>query len=63
MLASEGFVVLCVAFFQYKNLVATLEEVEVEYFEVRNSKTSRAQLSNTANSETNRMAEASALHH
>ncbi|KAK6728120.1 hypothetical protein RB195_005647 [Necator americanus] len=32
MLASEGFVVLCVAFFQYKNLVETLEEVEVEYF-------------------------------
>ncbi|VDM82038.1 unnamed protein product, partial [Strongylus vulgaris] len=32
MLASEGFVVLCVAFFQYKNLVTTLEEVEIEYF-------------------------------
>ncbi|KHJ92621.1 hypothetical protein OESDEN_07484, partial [Oesophagostomum dentatum] len=32
MLASEGFVVLCVAFFQYKTLVETLEEVEIEYF-------------------------------
>ncbi|KAK6023707.1 Acyl-CoA thioester hydrolase / Bile acid-CoA amino acid N-acetyltransferase, partial [Ostertagia ostertagi] len=33
MLASEGFVVLCVAFFQYKNLVETLSEVDLEYFE------------------------------
>ncbi|KAK5976665.1 BAAT/acyl-CoA thioester hydrolase protein [Trichostrongylus colubriformis] len=33
MLASEGFVVLCVAFFQYKNLVETLAEVDMEYFE------------------------------
>ena len=31
-LASEGFVVLCVAFFQYKNLVTKLEDVELEYF-------------------------------
>ncbi|RCN47231.1 BAAT/acyl-CoA thioester hydrolase protein, partial [Ancylostoma caninum] len=34
MLASEGFVVLCVAFFQYKDLVDDLADVEVEYFEV-----------------------------
>ncbi|KAK6736318.1 hypothetical protein RB195_019162 [Necator americanus] len=33
MLASEGFVVLCVAFFQYKNLVKKLSDVEIEYFE------------------------------
>ncbi|RCN42518.1 BAAT/acyl-CoA thioester hydrolase protein [Ancylostoma caninum] len=33
MLASEGFVVLCVAFFQYKDLVDDLADVEVEYFE------------------------------
>ncbi|ETN74117.1 BAAT/acyl-CoA thioester hydrolase protein, partial [Necator americanus] len=34
MLASEGFVVLCVAFFQYKNLVKKLSDVEIEYFEI-----------------------------
>ncbi|KAL6729127.1 hypothetical protein Aduo_000210 [Ancylostoma duodenale] len=33
MLASEGFVVLCVAFFQYKDLVDDLADVELEYFE------------------------------
>ncbi|VDO64849.1 unnamed protein product [Heligmosomoides polygyrus] len=33
MLASEGFVVLCVAFFQYKNLVKDLNDVDLEYFE------------------------------
>lgn len=34
MLASEGFAVLCVAFFEYKDLVKDLSEVELEYFEV-----------------------------
>ncbi|VDO19706.1 unnamed protein product [Heligmosomoides polygyrus] len=33
MLASEGFAVLCVAFFEYKDLVKDLSEVELEYFE------------------------------
>ena len=32
MLASEGFVVICVAFFQFKDLPYKLEDVEVEYF-------------------------------
>lgn len=32
-LASEGFVVLCLAFFQYKNLVERLEDVDIIYFE------------------------------
>ncbi|ULU10203.1 hypothetical protein L3Y34_014488 [Caenorhabditis briggsae] len=32
MLASEGFVVLCVAFFQYKYLPNKMEEVNMEYF-------------------------------
>uniref|UniRef100_A0A8R1I2M6 BAAT/Acyl-CoA thioester hydrolase C-terminal domain-containing protein n=3 Tax=Caenorhabditis japonica TaxID=281687 RepID=A0A8R1I2M6_CAEJA len=32
MLASEGFVVLCVAFFQYKYLPNKMEDVDLEYF-------------------------------
>ncbi|CAD6184889.1 unnamed protein product [Caenorhabditis auriculariae] len=32
MLASEGFVVLCVAFFQFKDLVSKLEDVDIDYF-------------------------------
>ncbi|CAB3408154.1 unnamed protein product [Caenorhabditis bovis] len=32
MLASEGFVVICVAFFQFKDLPLKLEDVEIEYF-------------------------------
>ncbi|CAB3408150.1 unnamed protein product [Caenorhabditis bovis] len=32
MLASEGFVVLCVAFFQYKDLPAKMEHVDLNYF-------------------------------
>ncbi|UMM13208.1 hypothetical protein L5515_001602 [Caenorhabditis briggsae] len=32
MLASEGFVVICVAFFQFKDLPYKMEDVDVEYF-------------------------------
>ncbi|CAI4223130.1 unnamed protein product [Auanema sp. JU1783] len=32
MLASEGFLVLSLAFFQYKSLVSRLEEVDISYF-------------------------------
>ncbi|CAD6184892.1 unnamed protein product [Caenorhabditis auriculariae] len=32
MLASEGFVVLCVAYFQYKDLPDKVEDIDVEYF-------------------------------
>ena len=34
MLASEGFVVLCVAFFQFKDLPNKLEDVDINYFQV-----------------------------
>lgn len=44
MLASEGFVVLCVAFFQYKDLPYQLGDVEVEYFKVMNDKNIKARI-------------------
>lgn len=34
MLASEGFVVLCLAFFQFKYLPQKMEDVDMEYFAV-----------------------------
>ncbi|PAV81032.1 hypothetical protein WR25_01984 [Diploscapter pachys] len=35
MLASEGFVVLCVAFFQFKDLPSKLEDVDITYFQFK----------------------------